>query len=112
METNNCTEKRGVLLGFRSDKWYKKAIAIIYLILAAVILIGGFLTNESAEDVLVMSELTVWLLAPFVFLSDFKFRDYLPLFKKHNPWMSLLGMVCVYIIINIVFTLINPAFYR
>jgi hypothetical protein len=49
------------------------------------------------------------MLAPYIFLSNFKYRKYIPLFKKHQAGLSFLGMICVYIAISIVFSLLNPA---
>ena len=111
MENRKQEIKTAKLLGFRSGKWYKKVIAIIYLIFAAVLSISFILTIHSIEDALIAAETTISLFVPFVLLSDFHIRNCLPLFKKHKAVYSILGMIFVYIIIGIIFTLINPALY-
>jgi len=103
--------KTAKLFGFRSGKWHKKVIAVIYLIFAAVISIGFILTIHSVEDALIAAETTISAFVPFVLLSDFNIRNRLPLFKRHKAGYSILGMICVYIIIGTIFTLINPALY-
>ena len=105
-------EKKNKLLGFRSGKLYKKIFSVSYIVVAALLSVVLIFTIESTLDALVAAEFAVSLFVPYVFLSDYKLRDCLPLFKKHKAGYSLLGMICVYLFINILFTLINPGFYQ
>lgn len=108
----NCgtkTVKGHKLFGFRSNKWYKKTLSIMYMIITGLFAIGGISTINSVNDAVTTTGILLGMLAPYIFLSNFKYRKYIPLFKKHRAGLSFLGMICVYIIISIVFSLLNPA---
>ena len=51
--------------------------------------------------------IVVYLLSPYIFLSNTKFRDVLPLFKRRNTGLSFLGMVIVMFAIAIIGGQIN-----
>ena len=108
-EKSNCKDNFK-LLGFRSGKAYKKIISVLYLICACVVSIMFIATIQSEVDRLIAIEVPISLFAPYIFLSDFGYRKYLPLFKKHKPWYSFLGLILVYLVINIVFTILHPDF--
>ena len=112
MKLENEFSNSHKLLGFRTNKLYKKIISITYLFLVSVFSAGMIVMIESRLDALVAAEFTISSFVPYIFLSDFKLRDKLPLFKKHKAGYSVLGMICVYILIGTFFTLINPDFYR
>lgn len=110
----NCgtkTIKQGKLLGFRSCKKWKKAISIVYMIFIGLYILGAFTSINSINDAITSIQGLLLMIAPYVFLSNFKLRNVLPLFKKHKKGLSFLGMICVYFIIGIICTLINPATY-
>ena len=113
----NCgegVERKAKLLGFRSNKAWKKVLSIIYLVFVGLVVFGTVLTINtinSANDVVTTIEGLLFITAPYIFLSNFKLRNVLPLFKKHNKGLSFLGMLCVYFAIAIFCALINPATY-
>lgn len=110
----NCgakTDKRNKLFGFRSNRWYKKILSVMYMIVVAMAAIGSVSTIDSANDAVTTIGILLSMLVPYIFLSDFKYRKYLPLFKKHRIGSNILGMICVYIAIPIVFSVLNPATY-
>ena len=110
--SNEENKNQNKIFGFRSGKLYKKIISTAYFVLAVITSLLFLLTIESTLDALVAAEVTVSLFVPYIFLSDFKFREKIPLFKKHKAGYSFLGLICVYVIINVFFTLINPGFYK
>ena len=104
----NCGKKlpkKGKLLGFRSRKVWKMILSSVYLFFVALMLVPVvvmFDVNDpemSITGILIM----MYMVAPYIFLSNFSFRNHLPLFKKHNIGMSIVGMVCIYFIITVIF---------
>lgn len=106
----NCAEsepinKRKRLFGFRSNKLSHKVIAVIYMIILAIATIRilfGMPENAEGLDILISDVkklLNVALFAsPFIFLSDFKYRDKAPFFKKRKTSSSCVGFVLIFVI--------------
>ena len=109
----NCGEKavqqQGKLLGFRTNVTWKKVLSIIYMVLIGLYVLGSFTTIDSANDAVNSVQGLLVLVAPYIFLSNFKLRNALPLFKQHKKGLSFLGMLCVYFAIALLCTMINPA---
>ena len=74
-------------------------------------ILGGFPSINSMNDVITSIQGLLFMVAPYIFLSNFKLRNILPLFKKHKKGFSVLGMLCVYFVIAILCAVINPATY-
>lgn len=103
------SKKISKILGFRSNKTWKKILSILYLIIIFCYVIIYFTTIESANDAIIAIQGFLLMISPYVFLSNFKFRNYLPFFKEHKKGKSLIGLIVVYIAITIVCMLVNPA---
>lgn len=103
------SNKRGKLLGFRSGKTWKKAVSITYLVLMSLGVLGNISSTNSMYDAVTLLEATLYLFTPYLFLSNFEFRNRIPLFKKHKKWASIIGMICVWVLISITCGAINPA---
>ena len=92
--------KLACLFGFRSNKLWKKIISIIYL---AVVVLGSvsLLFSSSTGTEFISNFIgCVLLLSPYIFLSNTKLRDSLPLFRAHKSGKSFLGMVIVFLILG------------
>ncbi len=110
----NCgakTVKQGKLLGFRTNKTWKKVLSIIYLVFVGLFILGSVISIKSIFDVITAIIGLLLMIAPYIFLSNFKLRNVLPLFKKHKKGASALGMLCVYFAIGILTVLTDPATY-
>ncbi|MBE6797031.1 MAG: hypothetical protein E7531_01655 [Ruminococcaceae bacterium] len=105
--TKNIQPKK--LLGFRSNKAWKKVLSIIYLVFTGLAILGSVTSIASMSDFVTTLSMIISMLVPYIFLSNFKFRKKIPLFNKYNAGMSALGLFCVYIAIAIIFSILNPA---
>ena len=101
--SNQSMSKPGILLGFRSRKGWKKIVAICYLIFWGLFIVVNLFSARqgkvSSYDYFVdkahMSLITLIFLSPFMFLSNTKLRNSLPLFKTRKMSQSALGMLIV-----------------
>lgn len=93
------------LFGFRSGRAYKMIPAILYYAFALFYVGTGiygelkYLKFEPIDIVLMIFKYIFWVLiffSPAIFLSDFKYRDSLPLFKKREIGASLIGLILVW----------------
>ena len=99
--------KDGVkIFGLRSAKAYKMIPALLYYA-AMAYFIGASIVGEllhykfeTTIDYILMIEkylfFAILFFSPLIFLSDFKYRENLPLFKKHTFSSSLSGMIIVW----------------
>ncbi len=103
------------LLGFRTNKLWKKILSITYLVICGVFLLS-ILAESKYENMptydFMLEQITsvlivVMMISPYVFLSYTKFRNILPLFKEHKIGMSILGMVLVILILGVVSGIID-----
>lgn len=92
------------LFGFRSGLAYKMIPAILYyafmLFYIGIGIYGEikYYEFEPMDIVLMILKYIfffVWFFSPAIFLSDFKYRDSLPFFKKRNAGSSLIGLIIV-----------------
>lgn len=93
------------LFGFRSGLSYKMIPAIFYYAFAVFYIGTGiygeiaYLKFEPIDVVLMIFKYIFWILiffSPAIFLSDFKYRDSLPFFKKRTAGASLIGLILVW----------------
>lgn len=93
------------IFGLRSGKSYKMIPALLYYFIVALILVAsvyGELKHykfESLDYILMFSKYIffgILFLSPLIFLSNFKYRDKLPFFKKHTAGSSLIGLIIVW----------------
>ena len=98
--------KDGVkIFGLRSAKAYKMIPALLYYA-AMAYFIGASIVGELLHykfetiDYILMIEkylfFAILFFSPLIFLSDFKYREKLPLFKKHTFSSSLSGILLFY----------------
>lgn len=111
VEESNNSIKSSKILGFRSNTIWKKILSILYLFFVFLYVIIFFTTIESVNDAIDAIQGLLIIISPYVFLSSFKLRDYLPFFKEHKKWKSFAGLIIVSVIIIIFCTLVNPATY-
>ena len=98
------------MLGFRSNKLWKKILSITYLVFWGIIFLAvmleGKFKNITMYDFIIskiqnLILLTVFV-SPYIFLSNTKFRSKMPLFKANKKFKSFLGII----IVNIIFFII------
>lgn len=92
------------IFGFRSGKSYKMIPAMLYYILVAIYIYSGvygefmYFKFEPIDYVVcILKYIFIAILAysPIIFLSDFKYVDKLPFFKKKEFASSLIGLILV-----------------
>ena len=109
MNYNDIPTKKHKLLGFRSNKLWKKVVSVIYMIIVGLFVIGSTSEIDSINDAIISIQGILTLISPYVFLSNFKLRTLLPLFKENKKSKSFLGLVCVNIVICLFCYMINPS---
>lgn len=98
--------KDGVkVFGFRSGKSYKMIPALFYYAFMAFF-IGASVYGElryykfETMDYVLMAYkyifFAILFFSPLIFLSNFKYREKLPLFKKHTTSSSIIGLIIVW----------------
>ena len=107
-------QKSKRLLGFRSNKTWKKLLSVLYLVFWCLMLFaslieakeGQITTYDFVINKIFSALMVLMLLSPYIFLSNTKLREKLPLFKKHKAGKSFGGMlivlVCFFVLIGIV----------
>lgn len=92
------------IFGFRSGVAYKMIPAILYYAFMAFYIFTGiygelkFFQFEAVDYVLFVFKYVFFILlfySPLIFLSDFNYRDRLPLFKKRRAGLSFLGIILI-----------------
>ena len=99
------------ILGFRSGKVWKRAVSILYFCVCVIVLLAAIFTKRSGQitmydfliDKALYLVLFIWLLSPYVLLSNTAFRGKMPLFKQHTIGASLWGMVIVSVLMLFAF---------
>lgn len=103
------------LLGFRSGTPWKKAAAVLYYAVCAVVLLAGLFSGPLVEAgawdgfVYKVSVLVIfaWMLSPAIFLSDTPLRKRLPLFRRYEGRKALLGMMIVFLLFTYLFAMVE-----
>lgn len=102
------------LLGFRSNKIWKKIISVAYLVVCGLVLLGTLVEGRQGQVTMydhIINKvysivLVLTLVSPYIFLSDTKIRNTLPLFKDKTRGKSIGGMaivlVCLFALSGIV----------
>ena len=111
---NSMKSDKIKLFGFRSGISYKMVLAIIYygfmLFYIATGIYGEikYYSFEPMDVVLTIIKYIFFFIlffSPAIFLSDFKYRDSLPLFKKRKTVSTVTGLIIVwmfcYFIVNV-----------
>ena len=103
------------LLGFRSNKIWKKIISVAYLVVCGLVLLGTLV--ESRQGQVTMYDhiinkvysivLVLTLVSPYIFLSDTKIRNTLPLFKDKTRGKSIGGMAIVLVCLFALSSIVN-----
>jgi len=103
------------MLGFRSNKLWKKILSITYLVFWGIMFLASMLDgkfkNITTYDFIISKIqnliLLIILASPYIFLSNTKLRSKMPLFKVNKKGKSFLGLIIVNIILFIVFGIVN-----
>lgn len=98
------------LWGFRTNKLWKKIIATFYYLFALNLIITTLNDTPQISAKLydfLINKLSSFLkasafLIPILFISDFKFKDKIPLLKKKKLWSDILGFIIIFITIFLV----------
>jgi hypothetical protein len=107
--------KTNPLLGFRSNKTWKKVISIFYLIDCAIVFLM-LITEGKFEGLpmfdFIIKKLTdlfsfIFMISPYIFLSNFSFRKKIPLFNEYKTKSSIIGMAIVLIVTSMLSGIIN-----
>lgn len=113
--TTRPTQKQGVLLGFRTNRGWKKFLSICYLIFWGIFAVailssarkGQVTTPDYIIDKVYDATLLIVFFSPFIFLSNTKFRSILPLFKQKKAGLSFVGMLIVVVSLFVCSGIIN-----
>jgi len=103
------------MLGFRSNKLWKKILSITYLVFWGIMFLASMLDgkfkNITTYDFIISKIqnliLLIILASPYIFLSNTKLRSKMPLFKVNKKGKSFLGLIIVNIILFFVFGIVN-----
>lgn len=93
------------LWGFRTNKLWKKVFAILYYLSCLIFIILSL--NDVPEikangyDMLIYKISTLLMsssyLVPIIFISDFKFKEKIPLLKKKKWWSDVFGFIIIFV---------------
>lgn len=93
------------IFGFRSGKSYKMIPALLYYGFMALIIVSSvygelrYYKFETMDYILMAYKyifFTILFFSPLIFLSDFKYREKIPFFKKHTARSSIIGLIIVW----------------
>ena len=110
---SETTLNKNAMLGFRSNKLWKKIVSISYLCICGLIFVASMFIGRAGQitvydhiiDKIFYALLTVWLITPYMFLSNTKLRAKLPLFRQCTRRASILGMTIVSVVIFVLFAI-------
>lgn len=103
---NSLKNDRIKLFGFRSGLSYKMIPAILYYVFMLFYISTGIYGEikhysfETMDIVLTIIKYIFFFIlffSPAIFLSDFKYRDSLPLFRKRTKSATITGLIIVWI---------------
>ena len=112
---NQNIRKKKALWGFRSNKLWKKILSIIYLVFislfALVFIFDGKQANITVYDFIIDKLFGIFifliLYSPYIFLSNSKLRDAIPLLKKHKIMASVGGMSVIIVLLMTGLVVVN-----
>lgn len=95
------------LLGFRTNKWWKKIIACIYYLFCIVMFFSSFKEIPQIEANMydmVIYKISIILsrlsfLMPAILVSDFKMKSRIPFLKKKKWWLDVFGFISIFLIV-------------
>lgn len=102
---SNGVERNIKLFGFRSGTSYKMVLAILYYGLMLLIYVPSivneiihydFTVTDVILDISKYIFIGILLFSPAIFLSDFKYVDSMPFFKKKTFGAGLCGLIIVF----------------
>ncbi len=90
-------------------------LSVCYLIFCGFCVLGVALTTPKGQistyDFIIVQTTSIILVliifSPYIFLSNTKFRNWLPLFKKHTFFSSMLGMIIAICLLFVLFGCVN-----
>lgn len=93
------------IFGFRSNKIWKKIIATLYYLFCLIYIIqllnNAPVINANMYDIVIHKIFAVLMglsyLLPAFAISNFKFKEKIPLLKKKKWWSDVLGFIIVFI---------------
>lgn len=106
LEDNKSKRK---LLGFRSNKTWKKIISTSYLIFCVMVIIYTIFSSRIGKisvydfiiDKVALTFLSICFISPYIFLSNTKIRNIIPQFKKRTIGSSICGISIVVLVLFI-----------
>lgn len=106
--------KNRKLLGFRSNKVWKKILSVLYMIFCLIMFLacfsgrqGKITTYDFFIEKLFEFVLLLCFITPYIFLSNTKLRQKLPLFKKYKAGASAGGLAIVIFVLVITIGIVN-----
>lgn len=104
-----------MLLGFRSNKVWKKVVSSCYLVGCALFLIATIFSGREGQvtqyDFLINKVygviLFLTMISPYIFLSNTPLRDKVPLFKRGKTSSSLVGVAVVVVALLVISGVVN-----
>lgn len=107
--------KKHKLLGFRSGKPWKMAVASVYYVACTVVTVVNLLGRPAMAALYDISarDINIWrletlilylaLMSPAVFISDFKLRDHIVLLRLHDARWTTLAISFIILLLLIVY---------
>lgn len=111
MEEENKVEEKKRIFGFRSQKIWKKIIAVVYYFIGIIMVFGvvtDWTIDVSLKDTILVKVSDFFTLliyfSPFLVLSDFskEIRSKIPLLKDNKKWKTFLFFLILMFIIPII----------
>lgn len=93
------------IVGFRSNKMWKKIIASLYYLFCLIYIIQSLnnvpVIKANIYDMVIHKISAVLMglsyLLPTIFISNFKFKEKIPLLKKKKWWSDVFGFIIVFL---------------
>ncbi len=108
--------KKFILFGFRSQKWYKMIIALLYIGFMILMIVGSLISSDELavtwQDKFFdkTSSIVLWIvmLSPYLIMSNiFGLREKLPLYRSQKKIPKILACISTLFIGFVVFGLFN-----
>ncbi len=103
------------LLGFRSNKAWKKLLSTVYLLFCCCMIIFVFIEEKKGEitvydfciNKIIYGLICIWAVTPYIFFSETKLRNKLPLIKKHTAKSSAAAMLIISFAMLLIIGIVN-----